>query len=1046
MRTNLQRRCRWLPFWLLACMMTLGATSAWGQGQWIVEQDPRTEQYILTDKTTSLNITVDGNSITIGSNSIARVATLALPSYAIDVRNNTMYTVTAITDQAFSRNGGLISITIPPTVRRLGALVFNDCSKLTTVVFENGSGVSHIYNSTFKKCPNLTTVTLPGNLQIISDNAFEGSGLASIEIPGSVTEIGDEVFKDSKNLATVTFKGDGLTKIGTSAFEGTALTGIELPSTLQEIGGGAFHSVSALTSVTIPESVKTLGRQSFYKSGLTSVEFLGNNITVFGGGSFGKTQLTDITIPDGVETIEMEALNVCEKLESATIPASVTTIETRAFRDNPKLTKITYLGTAEPAIASKAFHLSLNEVIVPDRKIYLPNGDPSGTWNPESWGVASMSDLIFTEAKGWEYDSSAKTLTLDKTVINNVTADGKKLTIGDNSALDLSELSLPDSAKDVDPAITDAYAITAIAAGAFKQNAKLTKITLPATVASVGTDAFAGTITELHLLHADSTTLTMKASGLNKDCEIYVPKDKLANFHSDDPYKNWNGFAYILAEGGKTVAINYVDKDGNAWPYAESLVSDDSFLATKAPVGQTFAYTLKHAESDSTLTIKDQTGLTYENDIVKLVTPADASAVWTLTVSVFGPINEDTSDQITIKSEGEYNKDNTEDKSFNGTIEKINTGTLIIGTDVPTEINITVRDVQVNKTGNDNGITTVKSDTKAILTLEGTNNNLGDLTNNGTLTLTATDRTKIKLDGSITNAGTFMDSTGIVTSVGGAANLTISPMSDQTVITGGSVKLEAKAKVEENAGSVITDYVWFRKGADGEWTQVKPALPAPNLLSSRSSLLRDATTEKENELTVNSANASEYRCEVTSKDEPMGNIITTLTVFATVTLSDPAPDPVSYSVILPEVEGAKTDPQANTYWRTEGDSFSFSLTLEAEYDQSKPVVKAGDKVIEPNADGKYVIESIYEDITISITGIEKNTTVGNAEVEGGEAKVWSDNGVLHIYTPIPARVRVINFIGSPVKDLGTVNGDTQTTLPKGSYIIVIGEKTVKIAL
>ncbi len=1024
---------------------------------WNLELNPgsTTAGIILESSSrTSLNVTVDEgtSTITIAGNSRVGVTDLVLPSGVMGMGDQgpVIYSVTAISREAFSRSQ-LKSITIPYTVKRMDGLSFNNCSNLETVVFEDG-GMSLINTSSFANCPNLKNVTLHNGLREIGPTAFSGSGLTSIEIPASVTEIGHDAFQGCQSLATVTFKGDGLTKIGENAFKGTVLTGIDLPSTLQEIGDGAFYGINTLTSITIPALVETLGSEVFYLSGLTSVKFLGNKITEFSAKTFGQTPLTDITIPNGVETIKQEAFQLCEELESVTIPASVTTIEKWAFQDDPKLTKITYLGETEPAIADKAFGRDYQTPIVPGRKIYLPKGkgDPSTDWHYEKWGVASVNDLIFS---GWEYDSSKKTLSMDKTVINNVTADGKKLTIGDNSALDLSELSLPDSAKDVDPAITDAYAITAIAPGAFKQNAKLTKITLPATVTKIGDNAFAGTITELHLLHETPDNLEMHVSGLDKSsCVVYVPNDKLKNFHTTDPdpYWSWNGFPYILEEGGEMVAINYEDKDGNAWAPDKSLLSEGSLFATKAPVGQTFVYVLNFATKDSSLVFRSKDNpapnvFSSKNDTI-LTLATNEKKDWTLIVTVLGPIKENTvADEIVIIENDTYKKDGTED-SFNGTITETTTPKLTIGTSANKEIKITMKDVEVKDKNGEDGTTTIEQYTKTYLTLEGTNNNLGKLTNNGTLILTSANRKAIKLKGSITNAGTFMDSTGIVTSVGGAANLAILPMSDQTVITGGSAKLEAKAKVGENAGSVITDYVWFKKGADGEWTQVKPALPAPNLLSSRSSLLRDATTEKDNELTVESADASEYRCEVTSKDEATGNIVTTLTVFATVTLSDPTPDPVTYSVILPEVEGAKTDPQANTYWRTEGDSFSFTLTLDAEYDQSKPIVKVGDKEIKPNAAGKYVIESIYEDIKISISGIEKNTTVGNAEVEAGEAKVWSDNGVLHIYTPVPARVRVVNFIGSPVKDLGTVNGDTQTTLPKGSYIIVIGDSTTKIAL
>ncbi|WP_455635863.1 leucine-rich repeat domain-containing protein, partial [Parabacteroides sp.] len=425
MRTILQRKCRWLPCWLLACIMTLSATSAWGQGDWKIEKDNSGEYLIKGD--TKLRVSIDPqNQVTIKAWYAPEKFELNLSSTAMptDPNDQTLYTIVGIEQYVFGNCPKLTSVTIPSTVTEIGESAFYLCKNLKEA-FINCDLLSVIPKGLFKECSTLEKVTLPESTKEIGPEAFmKNAMLTSITIPSKVT------------------------KIGSDAFNGTALTGIDLPSTLQEIGSSAFYGIKTLTSVTIPAQVETLGSEVFYNSGLTSVKFLGNKIEVFSAKAFGQTPLTDITIPDGVKTIKQEAFNFCGELESVTIPGSVTTIEKWAFLDAPKLTKITYLGKTEPDIADQTFDVDYQTPIHPDRKIYLPKGDSSKEWHPEKWGVASVNDLIFS---GWEYDSAAKTLSMDKTVINNVTADGKKLTIGDNSALDLSELSLPDSAKDVDP-------------------------------------------------------------------------------------------------------------------------------------------------------------------------------------------------------------------------------------------------------------------------------------------------------------------------------------------------------------------------------------------------------------------------------------------------------------------------------------------------------------------------------------------------------------------------------------------------------------------
>ena len=137
-------------------------------------------------------------------------------------------------------------------------------------------------------------------------------------------------------------------------------------------------------------------------------------------------------------------------------------------------------------------------------------------------------------------------------------------------------------------------------------------------------------------------------------------------------------------------------------------------------------------------------------------------------------------------------------------------------------------------------------------------------------------------------------------------------------------------------------------------------------------------------------------------------------------------------------------PLAGTYSVEAGGSFSFSLTLDTDYDQSTPMVKVGDKLIEPTSDGKYEIKNINSDITISITGIVKNTTVGNAEVESNALKIWGSNGVLHIQSAHVSTAYIMTFGGQLYKAITLPIGETMITIPQGSYIIRIENQSYKI--
>ena len=145
---------------------------------------------------------------------------------------------------------------------------------------------------------------------------------------------------------------------------------------------------------------------------------------------------------------------------------------------------------------------------------------------------------------------------------------------------------------------------------------------------------------------------------------------------------------------------------------------------------------------------------------------------------------------------------------------------------------------------------------------------------------------------------------------------------------------------------------------------------------------------------------------------------------------------------LPSVEGAATDPSAGDHEIEEGTRFIFSLTLDEEYNQSVPVVTADKATVKLRSDGRYEISSVYNDLVISITGIEKNTPTALEKVNSG-TKVWCRDGVVNISIDKPQQLQVINLFGSIVRSLDLPAGDTQLEgLAAGIYIIRFTDGTV----
>lgn len=222
---------------------------------------------------------------------------------------------------------------------------------------------------------NGTPVTTIGNA------AFRDSSVTSVTIPASVTEIGANAFAGCTNLTSVTYGGDwsnltiqsgnpavedaakdavnaqlfnfkfilNNTAVIVIRYNGTAAD-VTIPSRYKgkpvtAIDHAAFHD-SAVTSVTIPDSVTAIPDDAFsYCSNLTNIS-IPNSVTFIGFSAFNScTSLKSITLPSSLSTIQSYAFYNCGNLKTIRIPVSVTSIGNCAFDVCPSLMTVTYPGS-----------------------------------------------------------------------------------------------------------------------------------------------------------------------------------------------------------------------------------------------------------------------------------------------------------------------------------------------------------------------------------------------------------------------------------------------------------------------------------------------------------------------------------------------------------------------------------------------------------------------------------------------------------------------------------------------------------------------------
>ena len=274
--------------------------------------------------------------------------------------------VTNIGENAFRGCLNLKSITIPSSITEVKKSSFEGCSSLTSVNIANS--VTAIGEYAFLGCRSLSYITIPNSVKNIGDDAF--SGCSSLELMTFHTEIvpyicscpvkniilGDEVkeisygaFRQCPNLVSIEIP-ESVTCIGEYAFCGcSGLTSVILGNSVTSIGGSAFMDCTRLTSISIPESVTKIDSETFY----------------------GCSSLTSITIPNSITTIGDYAFCGCTSLTLVVIPESVTTIGERIFENCSETTSIIFLSRYVP---KKNYEDQYERIELGVPAIFVPKG------------------------------------------------------------------------------------------------------------------------------------------------------------------------------------------------------------------------------------------------------------------------------------------------------------------------------------------------------------------------------------------------------------------------------------------------------------------------------------------------------------------------------------------------------------------------------------------------------------------------------------------------------------------------------------------------
>lgn len=234
---------------------------------------------------------------------------------------------------------------------------YENNSKLTNIDFTSESKMTSIGNSVFAYS-SLTSINIPSSVSSIGNDIF----LNCTNLMSLIVDSNNNYFKDDNNKALLSKDGTTLyiyaDKVGTSytipstvttirenSFMGSNLTSVTIPSSVGTIGTQAFKNCNYLTSISIPSSVTAIEQQTFYGCPSLATVTMGNNVTRIDTEAFYGSGLTTFTIPESVTNIKSNAFKNCSELTRlnvySTSSATKITLNTKGWVNGCDETNLT---------------------------------------------------------------------------------------------------------------------------------------------------------------------------------------------------------------------------------------------------------------------------------------------------------------------------------------------------------------------------------------------------------------------------------------------------------------------------------------------------------------------------------------------------------------------------------------------------------------------------------------------------------------------------------------------------------------------------------
>ena len=316
------------------------------------------------------------------------------------------YTVTELSEKAFDE-ADITSLALPSSIKKLGYESISFCTELKKVNVP--ASVEEIAEGTFGFCVGITDFTFEeGNNHFIMESdmlmtadkkrlihlfyAEDEDKTLNVTLPSTITSIDECALAGCRSVKEIKLH-EGVEKIGLDAFSITSLSSIEIPASVTFLGEAFVSSIPGLKKITVAEgnTCCKFVNDALYNADMTLFYMVlpGNNkieiaetVTRIGNHAIESTELETLVIPDNVREIGIQAIIDNQKLKTVVIGSGVEEIGIMALDENQSLEAI-YLRRETPAeIQEDLFEDEYYDKVT----LYVPTGTKEAYAIAPYWG------------------------------------------------------------------------------------------------------------------------------------------------------------------------------------------------------------------------------------------------------------------------------------------------------------------------------------------------------------------------------------------------------------------------------------------------------------------------------------------------------------------------------------------------------------------------------------------------------------------------------------------------------------------------------------